>query len=49
MVEKYAIRGDFDWQNGKHWAAIELQNRAKSVLVIPKCALGDTLEKEREM
>ncbi len=32
MVEKYAIRGDFDWNGGKHWAAVELQNRAKSVL-----------------
>lgn len=32
MIEKYAVRGDFDWYSGKHWTAVELQNRAKSVL-----------------
>lgn len=35
MVEKYAVRGDYDWKNGdgsNHWAAEELQNRTKSVL-----------------
>jgi len=31
-VEKYAVRGDFDWNEGKHWTAIELIDRAKSVL-----------------
>jgi len=32
MIEKYAVRGDFDWGGGKDWVAVELQNRAKSVL-----------------
>lgn len=31
-IEKYALRGDFDWMNGNHWAAKELQCRAKDVL-----------------
>lgn len=31
-IEKYAVRGDFDWENGTHWTAKELQERAKAVL-----------------
>ncbi len=31
-VEKFAIRGDFGWNDGTHWAAREMQDKAKSVL-----------------
>ncbi len=31
-AERFAVRGDFDWENGNHWTAKELQERAKTVL-----------------
>lgn len=31
-IENHTARGDFDWQEGKHWAAKELQYRTGTVL-----------------